>query len=215
MSSTKIINVLKDDSFQEILDLFKATPAEEVIFVLPKSARAFKKEEHFASLHNESKNLGKSVSFLCSSPELNDLAKKYKFDVLLARSPVPRRSVVRQTKSSRLSPAETGSINVVNEIEDFYAEPATSEDSISTSQPIEESSSGRRLDDIFVPEVDNQHNVRVSGAREKEIPVEVNQDDFSYEPLEHRALQEIKSVWGSQPISPQVNTIAPRASLIN
>ena len=50
MSSTKIINVLKDDSFQEILDLFKGTSAEEVIFVLPKSARAFKKEEHLILL---------------------------------------------------------------------------------------------------------------------------------------------------------------------
>ena len=86
MSSTKIINVLKDDSFQEILDIFKATPAEEVIFVLPKSAKAFKKEEHFVLLRTEAKELGKSVSFLCSNPEINDLAKKYKFDVLLARS---------------------------------------------------------------------------------------------------------------------------------
>ena len=45
MASTKIINVLKDDSFDEIIDLFKATPAEEVIFVLPKSAKAFNKPD--------------------------------------------------------------------------------------------------------------------------------------------------------------------------
>lgn len=229
MSSTKIINVLKDDSFSEILDLFKATPAEEVIFVLPKSAKAFKKEEHFVSLRSEAKETGKSVSFLCSSPELNDLAKKYKFDVLLARSPVPRKAT---------QPGKINSINVVNQIEDFYAEPAIDSDSISTSIPATESDddldfedtpaedfvpapamvikqNGRRLDDIFVPEADNQHSVKVSGAREKDIPVEVNQGDFSYEPVEHRALQEIKSVWGSRPISPTMDTIAPRISLLS
>jgi len=187
VSSTKIINVLKDDSFQEILDLFKGTSAEEVIFVLPKSARAFKKEEHFASLRDESKNLGKAVSFLCSSPEVNDLAKKYKFDVLLARSSAPRKSVSHRTNVPHQAPKETGSINVVNQIEDFYAEPATSNDSISTTSTPEESSddldfedstNNRRFDDVFVPEVENQHNVKVSGAREKAIPVEVNQRNY-------------------------------------
>ena len=178
MSSTKIINVLKDDSFQEILGLFKATSAEEVIFVLPKSARAFKKEEHFASLRDEAKGIGKSVSFLCSSPELNDLAKKYKFDILLARSPVPRRSVSRQKTP----------INVVNQIEDFYAEPATSEDSISTSEPSEleeEQFDGRRADDAV---------------------------SFAGEPVEHHASEEIKSVWTSRPKN---NAIAPTASLMS
>ena len=187
MSSTKIINVLKDDSFPEILDLFKSTPAEEVIFVLPKSAKAFKKEDHFASLKDEAKSLGKSVSFLCSSPELNDLAKKYKFDVLLARSPAPRKTH---------QAVKPNSINVVNQIEEFYAEPALDTDSISTSKPISESNdldfedspaeafapvvasvagqNDRRLDDIFVPEAENQHNVKVSGGREKTLPIEVN-----------------------------------------
>ena len=205
MSSTKIINVLKDDSFEEILDIFKTTSAEEVIFVLPKSARAFKKEEHFASLRSESKDLGKSVSFLCSNSELNDLAKKYKFDVLLARSPVVR----KKTSSTHSATTETGSIDIVNEIEDFYAEPALDSDSISTTKSTEEepdedldsedSSTDRRLDDIFVLEVQNKYNVKVAGVREKSLPVEINQDDFAYEPIQHHALQEIKSVWGALP----------------
>jgi len=224
MSSTKIINVLKDDSFEEILDLFKSTSAEEVIFVLPKSARAFKKEEHFASLRDESKDLGKTVSFLCSSPELNDMAKKYKFDVLLARSPGPKRSASKQETSFGSKAAEKSSISVVNQIEDFYAEPATSEDSISTSsvpasQPQEESDdeleldsqNGRRLDDIFVPEVENQRNVKVAGGREKAMSVEVRQSDFSDEPLEHRALQEIKSVWGFRAVPSETGS-KPKSS---
>lgn len=196
MSSTKIINVLKDDSFQEILGLFKATPAEEVIFVLPKSAKAFKKEEHFASLRSEAKELGKSVSFLCSNPELNDLAKKYRFDVLLARSPVPRK--------------KANSINVVNQIEEFYAEPALDSNSISTLQPAEESANDRRLDDIFVPEIENHRNIKVAGTREKIMPVEVNQSDFAYEPVEHRASEQIKSLWSFLPKLVSTNDNRPR-----
>ncbi len=86
MASTKIINVLKDDKFEEILDLFRNTSAKEVIFVLPKTSRAFKKEEHFVILENEAAKSGKKISLLCSSPDTNKLANKYKFDVLLAKS---------------------------------------------------------------------------------------------------------------------------------
>ena len=86
MASTKIINVLKDDKFEEILDLFKNTPAKEVIFVLPKTSKAFKKEEHFVILENEAMRSDKKISLLCSSPDTNKLAKKYKFDVLLSKS---------------------------------------------------------------------------------------------------------------------------------
>src|SRR3990167_9140220 len=86
MASTKISNVLKDDKFEEILDLFKNTAAKEVIFVLPKTSKAFKNEEHFIILDNEAKKSDKKISLLCSSPDTNKLAKKYKFDVLLAKS---------------------------------------------------------------------------------------------------------------------------------
>ena len=85
MASTKIINVSKDDKFEEILDLFRSASAKEVIFVLPKKSRSFKNEGHFVILENEAKKHGKKVSLLCSNPEINQLAKKYKFDVLLAK----------------------------------------------------------------------------------------------------------------------------------
>src|SRR3989344_4893653 len=85
MPSTKIINVLKDDKFEEILDLFKNTQAKEVIFVLPKTSKAFKNEGHFVILENEANKSNKRVSLLCSNPDTNKLANKYNFDVLLAK----------------------------------------------------------------------------------------------------------------------------------
>mgnify|MGYP001557873065 CR=1 FL=1 len=87
MASTKIINVLKDDKFEEILDLFKETSAKEVIFVLPKKSKAFTSEEHFIILAGEASKTGKKISLLCSNSGVNDLAKKYGFDVLLPKNP--------------------------------------------------------------------------------------------------------------------------------
>src|SRR5690348_8263336 len=110
MASTKIINVLKDDSFTEILDLFRATPAEEVIIVLPKRSKAFNKESHFDTLKDTAAETGKTASFLCSNPEVNDLAKEYGFEVLLPRSSTP----------ARKAPAR---VSMVNEIENFYDNP--------------------------------------------------------------------------------------------
>ncbi len=206
MSSTKIINVLKDDSFQEILSLFKATPAEEVIFVLPKRSKAFQKEDHFLALKAEAKGLGKSVSFLCSNPELNEIAKKHHFDVLLARSPVPRKKATVATPG-----AVGGSIDVVNQIEDFYSEPTSDPDSISTTNneaeedddedaeqfvPVVAASSGaRRLDDVIIPQTEEEHSVKVFGKKEKEAEVEIRQHVHE---TAHPALEDIENVW-SQP----------------
>ncbi len=83
--ATKIINVLRDDSLEEILDIFNKTPAKEVIFVLPKNCQAFRKEEDFETLSREASNQNKNISLLCSNPSTNKLARKYDFDVLLAK----------------------------------------------------------------------------------------------------------------------------------
>ena len=49
MGSTKIINVLKSDSFEDILAEFRKTEAEEVIFILPKNSKIARNESHFVS----------------------------------------------------------------------------------------------------------------------------------------------------------------------
>src|SRR3989338_8958411 len=102
MASTKIINVLKDDKFEEILDLFKNTSAQEVIFVLPKTSRAFKNEEHFIILENETGKSGKKVSLLCSNPDTNKLANKYNFDVLLANNDSKKTSATTKNQTNNM-----------------------------------------------------------------------------------------------------------------
>lgn len=106
MPSTKIINILKDDKFEDVLDIFKNTQAKEVIFVLPKKTNAFKDEEHFIILSNEAKKMEKTVSLLCSSPEINALGKQYDFDVLMPKS-----------SSTSASKSLNKPITLVNQIE--------------------------------------------------------------------------------------------------
>ena len=84
MSSTKIINVLRTDGFDEILDIFSKASAEEVIFVLPKRGKAFNREEHFAILNNQAQQQGKTVSLLSANPDINSLGLKYGFQLLSA-----------------------------------------------------------------------------------------------------------------------------------
>ena len=92
MAATKIINVLKDDSFEELLDIFRDASAQEIIFVLPKKSKAFQAEGHFVILQKEAQIGKKAVSFLCSNPDVNALAKQYKFDILMPKQTGTRKA---------------------------------------------------------------------------------------------------------------------------
>lgn len=80
--SVKIINVLKDDSFNDILDLFRQATAAEVILVLPRVGKLFRHEDHFAAFASEAQQGGKTVSVLTSNPQTAQLARKFGFGVM-------------------------------------------------------------------------------------------------------------------------------------
>lgn len=82
MGATKIINVLKEDSFEEIFELFQGASADDIIFVLPKRAKIFSHPSHFSILARESEKLGKSVSIMSPNAQVNELAEKSGFAVL-------------------------------------------------------------------------------------------------------------------------------------
>src|SRR3989344_5513789 len=77
MGSTKIINVLKDDQFEDILDAFQKAEAEEMIFIFPKNTKVGKKEAHFASLAKEAKNSQKQVTIMTADQNIERCADKY------------------------------------------------------------------------------------------------------------------------------------------
>ncbi len=107
MGATKIINVLKEDTFDEIHDLFKNASAEEVVFVLPRKGKFLSKEDHFTTLAQSAKETGKTVSVLCSNAQLNTLARKYAFHVLASGiEPRTKKPTKKATLAARIPPQD-------------------------------------------------------------------------------------------------------------
>lgn len=96
MPGTKIINVLKDDTFKDILELFRKTDAEDVVFVLPKRSAVFKREDHFAAFASEAKRTEKKVSIMCANADVNDWARKYDFAVIAKKESKPQATLAVQ-----------------------------------------------------------------------------------------------------------------------
>ena len=82
MASTKIINVQKGDSYEDVFDVYKKTEAKEVIFIFPKGTRFAKNGGYLESIKDDAKVAGKSVSIMTSDPVIGRLAVNYGFDLL-------------------------------------------------------------------------------------------------------------------------------------
>lgn len=82
MGATKIINVSRDDSFDEIQALFSSASAGEIIFILPKRAKAFSKEAHFSRIAAIARSTGKKIALMTSSPQVIAMGRVYKFDII-------------------------------------------------------------------------------------------------------------------------------------
>ena len=90
MASTKIINVLRTEEFEDILDIFKEASADEVIFVLPKRGKSFNNEGDFQILSAAASESGKKVSLLCANPDINARAANFGFQILSTSAPKPQ-----------------------------------------------------------------------------------------------------------------------------
>ncbi len=82
MAATKIINVSKNDTFDEVFDLFKNTEAEEVIFIFPKGSKFAKQEQYFEAISAETESSGKQVSIMTSDSAIIDFASRNGLAVL-------------------------------------------------------------------------------------------------------------------------------------
>lgn len=82
MGNTKIINVLKNDNFEDVFDEFKKAEAEEVIFILPKNSKMAKNESHFISLAGEAQSSQKKLTIMTADESVKNYAQKYGFKLL-------------------------------------------------------------------------------------------------------------------------------------
>ncbi len=87
MSSTKIINVLKNDSFEDVFSYFKNIEAEDVIFIFPKGSRFAKQEQYLEAIKREADVSGKRISVMTRDPVIIRLATDHGMDILESNEP--------------------------------------------------------------------------------------------------------------------------------
>ena len=123
-NSVKIINVLRDDGFGEILQIFRQSPAGEVIIVLPKKSRAFTKEDHFAALASEAQSGQKIVSFLTGNQSVMPFIEKFGF-ILMPISKKEGRPKLEEKEPAQQEVKEDPSAIATAEGEDLLTQLAT------------------------------------------------------------------------------------------
>ncbi len=204
--STKIINVLRDDKLEDILDIFRATPAEEVVLVLPKKTRAFLAEDSFATLASESEELGKTILVLSESSEINSFAEKYNFAILASQKDepddesgvVPDTEIIDDTQDIRIideDPEEEPMEDDLKEDDEPEAEIISTDletDAVLAVAP----TSPRTMNDILGSNPDGSINIKISKKSERPVSVDVKRSDQKhFVSPERTPLDEIQSVW--------------------
>lgn len=142
MAGIKIVNILKDDTFQDILELFRRADAAEVIFVLPKNGKVFRTEDHFAAFASEATSGNKVVSMLSASPSIAALARKYGFNVMSAGKSEPKAKKVTPKKATLATQPPPMDPDIQDENSDAYdtdvAVPGGEQDDIHTRHELED-----------------------------------------------------------------------------
>lgn len=82
MGSTRIINVQKNDSFDDVFDFFRNIDAKEIIFIFPKGSKIAKHKGHFQLIKEEAEKTGKLISVMTSDPEVIRQASDFGIQLL-------------------------------------------------------------------------------------------------------------------------------------
>ena len=230
---TKIINVLKDDKFEDILEIFTETSAKEVIFVLPRKSQILNNEDHFAIVAEAAEKQDKTVLLLASSPEINALALRYNVGVL-----VNEKSASRPKPKSEFTPVEAEpepetprSDDVQEAAEDEYdtntaekvgesEEPQENNDDEDEGLVQESSGDGydndtpqvelavarkpsKRMSDIVLPPSEDEESVNVRVTPKNEPPFEIGLRKGTEPANIKEPVDDIQSVWRSRQESPK------------
>ena len=82
MADTKIINIQKDDAFEEVFNEFERAEASEVIFIMPKSSKFARREEHFAALADAAASTERTITIMTADEAVHNYARKFGFKLL-------------------------------------------------------------------------------------------------------------------------------------
>ncbi len=209
MGSTKIINILKNDNFEDVFDEFKKAEAEEVIFILPKNSKIAKKESHFVSLAGEAQLSQKKLTIMTADESVKNHAQKYGFKLLDDPSDKDEEEKkgeenidenLLQDVAPELPEAEekehqenAGLTEEEDSEKDYHPDADTGE--YPSEDLIEEKEEGdlaelamAKMSDIRKPDKENQ--IKVRGSEEKALILKVRKGLSS-----EKNLKDLESIW--------------------
>lgn len=82
MPTTKIINVLRNDTFEDVFNSFLDTQAKEVIFIMPRGSRLIRNSKYFEMIKDEAETNGKLISIMTSDPIISEYAENLGINLL-------------------------------------------------------------------------------------------------------------------------------------
>ncbi|MEK7583318.1 MAG: baseplate J/gp47 family protein [Patescibacteria group bacterium] len=94
MPGTKILNVQKSDSFDEVFEAFTQAVATEVIFIFPKGSPIAQEPAYFEAIKQEAERSGKTVNVMTTDPLVAHLASQNGLGLLQSPAPKQRRATV-------------------------------------------------------------------------------------------------------------------------
>ncbi|MEK7616043.1 MAG: hypothetical protein AAB420_02435 [Patescibacteria group bacterium] len=101
MPGTKILNIQKNDSFDEVFDAFSRTDAQEVIFIFPKGTAFGRDASHFDAIKAEAEKSGKLISVMSADPNIIEQASANGMTILQAATPKKRDPAVAELAATR------------------------------------------------------------------------------------------------------------------
>ncbi len=82
MASTKIINVQKNDSFDDVFGIFKNSEAKEIIFIFPRGSKFTKQDGYLELIKEEADKDAKLISIMTSDPIIAQQASNFGIQLL-------------------------------------------------------------------------------------------------------------------------------------
>src|SRR3989338_5080570 len=110
--ATKILHILKNDKFEDILEEFKNSEAEEVIFIFPNNSKFSQNEAHFQALDNEAQKAGKTITILSPNDQIKNYAQKYNFQFIKS----PQDNTAHSTANDIKIPKDAGDDRISSKI---------------------------------------------------------------------------------------------------
>lgn len=154
MPGTKILNVQKSDSVEEVLDAFTKAEADEVIFIFPRGTVFARDAVHFETIKGEAQRSGKLVNIMTSDPVIAHLASQQGLGLLQ-------------------NPALTAELAVARKKTPFPRKPV---------ENVAIAPSGRKIRDIMTNDADQTLEVESGKEKDVKVPI-VKQEAPPPEPL--------------------------------